>query len=78
MAYQAYPSVPQPRAELVPTPPRSDTPLIWQPGHYDWIGDSFQWTPGRWVERAGHGTLWQDGYWTKRGNGYAWVAAHWI
>ena len=39
---------------------------------------AFAWTPGEWVERAGHGTLWQDGYWRKDGPSYAWVPAHWM
>jgi WXXGXW repeat (2 copies) len=74
----AYPAVPAPRAELVPVPPRSSVPLIWQPGHYDWDGARFLWVPGRWVDRAGHGTLWQDGYWRREGSGYVWVPAHWM
>lgn len=78
VTYQAYPSVPSPRAEQVPAPPRSSVALIWQPGHYDWTGTTFAWTPGEWVERAGHGTLWQDGYWRRAGDSYAWVPAHWM
>ena len=76
--YQSYPPIPAPQAERVPEPPRSRDPLIWQPGHYDWNGAGFTWTPGRWVQRAGHGTLWQDGYWRSDGNGYAWVLGHWM
>lgn len=76
--YTAYPSVPTPQAELVPLPPRSSVPLIWQPGHYDWNGALFVWTPGQWVERAGHGTLWQDGYWRREAGRYVWVPAHWM
>jgi hypothetical protein len=78
MVYQGYPSVPAPRSELVPKPPRSSVPLIWQPGHYDWTGQTFVWVAGHWVDRAGHGTLWQDGYWTQRDGTYVWVPAHWM
>jgi len=77
-AQPPYPAVPAPLTELVPTPPRSSVPLIWRPGHYDWNGSRFVWVPGRWVDRAGHGTLWQDGYWKRRGSGYVWVPAHWM
>jgi WXXGXW repeat (2 copies) len=73
-----YPPVPPPVAENVPLPPVSATPLIWQPGHYDWTGTSYAWSPGRWVDRAGHGTLWQDGYWAQTSGGYAWVPPHWM
>lgn len=78
MVYQGYPGVPAPHAELVPAPPSSPVPLIWQPGHYDWSSAGFMWVPGRWVVRAGHGTLWQDGYWRKQGATYVWVPAHWM
>ena len=76
--YPAYPIVPPPKEELVPVPPQSSVPLIWQPGHYDWNGAGYIWVPGRWVGRAGHGTLWQDGYWRREGNAYVWVPAHWM
>ena len=76
--YAPYPPVPAPRAERVPAPPVSSTLLIWQPGHHDWDGQQFAWIEGRWVERAGHGTLWQDGYWRRDGVTYVWVRGHWI
>ena len=72
------PTVPPVRAEQVPTPPVSQTTLIWQPGHYDWTGTSYIWIPGAWVERAGQGTLWQDGYWRRVNGQPVWVPAHWI
>ena len=78
VAYQTYPPVPPPQAELVPEPPRSRVALIWEPGHYDWDGARFRWAPGRWVDRAGHGTLWQDGYWQLKDGAYVWVPAHWL
>ena len=73
-----HPPVPAPLPEQVTAPPSSSTVLIWRPGHYDWNGASYAWTPGEWVERAGHGTLWQDGYWQRTGNAFVWVPAHWI
>lgn len=76
--YSSYPPVPAPRAERVPAPPVSSVLLIWQPGHHDWDGQQFAWIEGRWVERAGHGTLWQDGYWRRDGVTYVWVRGHWI
>jgi hypothetical protein len=76
---RSYPVPPPPPwAEMVPAPPPSSTTLIWQPGHYDWTGDHYEWISGQWVERGGHGTLWQDGYWRRQGNGYVWIPGHWI
>ncbi len=76
--YPTHPPVPSAPAEQVPTPPRSPVALIWRPGHYDWTGAGYVWTPGEWVGRAGHGTLWQDGYWQESGEISEWVPAHWI
>lgn len=76
--YPPHPPVPPIRAERVPAPPQSSIVMIWQPGHYDWNGRDYVWTPGEWVDRAGHGTLWQDGYWQQTNQSAAWVPAHWI
>jgi WXXGXW repeat (2 copies) len=73
-----YPVAPPPRTEMVPTPPKSSVPLIWQPGHYDWDGAGYVWAPGQWIERSGHGTLWQDGYWRREDGTYVWVPPHWM
>jgi hypothetical protein len=72
-----YPPVPPVRAEAVPLPPVSEKPLIWQPGHWDWTGTTYQWREGRWVGREGHGTLWQDGYWAFQSGSWVWLPAHW-
>ena len=73
-----HPPVPPIRAEDVPAPPVRRVALIWRPGHYDWTGTGYVWSPGEWVERAGHGTLWQDGYWQRTGEAEVWVSPHWI
>ncbi len=77
-AGRGHPPVPPIRTEQVPAPPASRTVMIWQPGHWDWSGTYYAWTPGEWVEREGHGTLWQDGYWQDSGTGSVWVPAHWL
>jgi hypothetical protein len=33
-----YPPVPPLQTETMPLPPVTVTPLIWQPGHWDWTG----------------------------------------
>ena len=76
--YRTHPPVPPAFAELVPEPPQSDVSLIWQPGHFDWDGSNYATVPGRWVERAGHGTLWQDGYWKPTDGDSVWVPGHWL
>ncbi len=69
---------PQIPVEIIPKPPVSEQPLIWQPGHWDWSGSTYLWREGAWVPRAGHGTQWQDGYWTNQGGSWVWLPAHWL
>jgi hypothetical protein len=72
-----YPPVPPPQVEMIPNPPVSANPLVWQPGHWDWNGATYVWTQGAWVLRGGHGTLWQPGYWALSGGAWVWVPSHW-
>jgi hypothetical protein len=51
---------------------------MWQPGHWDWTGNSFVWTPGQYVESAGHGGTWMPGWWQQTGAGWVWQPAHWV
>jgi hypothetical protein len=71
--------VPAPMAETMPKPPVSAEPLIWQPGHWDWTGSGYAWTPGVFVPSAGHGNLWMPGYWAQAPDGsWAWQPPHWM
>ena len=76
----ANPNPPPPpvRTEVIPKPPVSEEPLIWEPGHWDWDGSGYAWREGEWIKRAGHGTAWQDGYWTNQNGSWAWLPAHWM
>ena len=76
-AAQTPPPVPPPMAELVPNPPVTVTPLILQPGHWDWTGNSYVWQPAQYVPREGHSDMWMPGYWALSNGGWAWQPAHW-
>jgi hypothetical protein len=69
--------VPPPMAETIPKPPVTATPLIWQPGHWDWTASSYVWTPGQYVAREGHSDMWMSGWWEKTSSGWVWHPAHW-
>ncbi len=73
-----YPPVPPTRAEVIPKPPVSATPLTWQPGHYEWNGAGYVWYSGLYVQQAGHSTTWQPGYWAIERDTWAWQPAHWL
>lgn len=72
------PPVPPIRTEVIPLPPVSSVVVIWKPGHFEWNGSDYTWTPGEWVDRAGHGTTWQDGYWEGAGAAAVWIPGHWV
>jgi YXWGXW repeat-containing protein len=56
-------SVPPLPAEVVPKPPVSEAPLVWQPGHWEFVGNNYAWQQGAWVLRHGS-TTWLPGYWS--------------
>jgi len=72
------PPPPPATVETVPNPPVSATPLIWQPGHWNWSGSEYVWEPGKYVAREGHGSLWMPGYWAQTPGGWAWQPPHWM
>ena len=72
-----YPPVPPLMAETMAKPPVTATPLIWQPGHWDWTGGGYVWQPGQFVPSEGHGNMWMPGYWAQTDGGWAWQPAHW-
>lgn len=72
-----YPPLPPALSETIPKPPVTSTPLMWQPGHWDWNGSGYAWAPGLYVPAAGHGNLWMPGWWAKGASGWTWQPAHW-
>ncbi|MGA8197963.1 MAG: hypothetical protein WB902_31895 [Acetobacteraceae bacterium] len=72
------PVPPPPMTETIPNPPVTATPLIWQPGHWDWTGSAYVWSAGEYVARAGHGDLWMPGFWEKTPSAWVWHPAHWV
>ena len=77
-AEQPPPLPPPGPADRVPLPPVSAVPLDWQPGHWEWRGQTYVWRYGRYVPTAGHGNEWMPGAWVKTEGGWTWVPAHWL
>jgi len=71
------PPPPAPVVETMPLPPVSASPLIWQPGHWDWNGSGYVWARGQYVPARGHGNLWVPGWWSRSDAGWVWQPAHW-
>ncbi len=77
----ACPVVPPARGAMAPLdkPPVSAVPLTLEPGHWDWTGRTFVWSPPRWVTAHPGGVLWMAGSWTRAADGGClWNAAHFI
>jgi hypothetical protein len=73
---------PPPQAETVPPPPATATvTTYWQPGHWNWNGESWVWMDGSYVQRVQQPSataVWVPGQWVAQsGGGYVWVAGHW-
>lgn len=76
----ACPVAPAPTREEIPKPPVSEDMQIWQPGHWDWNGQTYTWRPGQWVLNTGHSNQWMDGFWSRNTvpGPCVWNPAHWM
>jgi hypothetical protein len=75
----APPPPPPLQAEVMSKPPVTTTPLLWQPGHWDWTGGGYVWQPGEYVPSAGHGNMYMPGFWAATPDGrWVWQPAHWM
>jgi hypothetical protein len=72
-----FPVPPALPTEVLPLPPVSEAPLIWQPGDWVYSGGSYRYEPGHYVPREGHGSVWLFGHWTGGNGQYAWVPGGW-
>lgn len=62
-----------------PPPPYGSQSVLWRPGHWNWTGTAWAWTPGVYVARPQPGAVWVPGHWVAQANGeYAWVSGHWL
>jgi hypothetical protein len=73
-----YPPPPPLREEVIPRPPVTEELLVWQPGHWDWVGSGYTWREGRYVPLAGHGTEFLFGHWSNQSGAWIWMPAHWL
>jgi WXXGXW repeat (2 copies) len=69
---------PPPQSELVPPPSPGMGPVVWQPGHWRFSGNSWAWQPGQYVPPPPGQTTWIPGRWAQQSTGgWAWVEGHW-
>lgn len=51
---------------------------IWRPGYWDYNGVSFDWIPGRVMQRPAPYAVWSADRWEKRAYGWCFVPGFWI
>lgn len=49
----------------------------WVNSYYGWSGNSWQWVPGRWVNRPRANVVWVGGRYYTSGNRYYWRSGYW-
>lgn len=68
-------------AELVPPPPPSAGPVVWQPGQWDYtgmVGSPWAWHGGHYVQPPPGETTWVPGQWSQAPNGsWVWIHGYW-
>jgi hypothetical protein len=65
---------PAARVEVIGEPPTPD--VVWQSGYWNWVGDRYEWAPGRWEARhPGH--HWVAHQWVRQGDGWRMKPGHW-
>jgi hypothetical protein len=65
------------RAELVPPPSQPIETVEWRPGHWQWTGHDYAWSPGLYMERPDAHAVWEPDHWTETADGWAWVPGRW-
>jgi hypothetical protein len=73
----AYPVPPPLPAEVLPLPPVSETPLVWQPGDWAYLNGSYAYNPGAYVSAVGHSRNWEFAHWAPGPGGPMFVPGHW-
>jgi hypothetical protein len=72
-----FPTPPPLPAEVLPLPPVSETPLVWQPGDWTYLDGSYRYNAGLYVQAAGHSRNWEFAHWAPGPAGPVWVPGHW-
>ena len=73
---QPYPGIPVLRQERIPPPPHGPR-MVWEPGHWQWTGNSYSWIGGHYVRPGRSNAQWVHGHWANQGGRQVWVPAHW-
>ena len=73
------PGPPPPRqADFVPPPSPGMGPVVWQPGHWRYSGDTWLWQPGQYTPPPPGQTTWIPGRWIQQSTGgWVWMEGHW-
>ena len=65
------------RAEIVPPPTQPIETVEWRPGHWQWTGHDYAWSPGQYMARPDPHAVWEPDHWAETSGGWAWVPGQW-
>ncbi len=69
---------PAPPAPVYEAIPAARAGYSWSPGYYEFRGNQYVWTSGRWIENH-QGYAWQQPHWQQRGDGsWVLVGGQWV
>jgi hypothetical protein len=71
------PAAPPPRIEVIAPPPRL-VGALWIAGHWELVGATWRWTPGRWVQPPRAGERFRAPTLQLRGNLRVYLPGRWI
>ncbi|MBV8652558.1 MAG: YXWGXW repeat-containing protein [Alphaproteobacteria bacterium] len=65
------------RTEVVPPPPQPIETVEWRPGHWQWTGHDYVWSPGQYMARPDAHAVWEPDHWVETSSGWSWVPGRW-
>ena len=63
---------------LIPKPPMTAEPLMWQPGHWDWNGSGYVWAKGQYVPPPAMAACGCPDGGRAPQSGWSWMPPHWM
>ena len=67
---------PAPRVEVIPPSPGPQ--MVWEPGHWSFIGATWTWVAGHYEAAPQPTAQWIPGHWTQQpGGSWLWISGRW-
>ena len=74
---QLFANAPPPAMQAEQPPPAPGPGFTWIPGFWNWTGNQYAWTPGRWEQPPQPAQTWQAPAWERDGNRFRFRPGRW-